>query len=306
MKTASRLTTFALTTYPSWWRERYHDEMVVVIQSLLDDGRSPLRVTVNLITSSLRTRLVGAGAPASREFWVHRTQRSLLVATLPWFAIVPFALIIFLSNSEYNSFHGTSSLHLSRAGTLARALHGDMFYVIVAYVIIALVGWRRMRHGLDGQDLRTRWSRLVNGAAIMSITLMVSALFLGQYSATAPLAKACAFTGLGLFAICWFSVSAVVAQMLRYGELPVAFLRTEVRLSAALAGLSGVLTLLAVGNCVALSMQPKALPGASYWVYSSSLGVSAVPLLTGFLLLTIVSALGAYAARSSYTRTLNF
>ena len=97
MTRASKLTSFALSTYPSWWRERYQDEMVVVIQSLLDDGRSPLRVAINLLASSLRTRLVGTGVPASRRFWVHRTQRSLLAATLPWFAIVPLALTCYLS-----------------------------------------------------------------------------------------------------------------------------------------------------------------------------------------------------------------
>jgi hypothetical protein len=94
--------------------------------------------------------------------------------------------------------------------------------------------------------------------------------------------------------------------MLRYGELPVAFLRTEVRISATLAGLSGVLILLAIGNRIALSLQPTPLPGASYLVYSSSLGVVDAPLLIGFLLLTLISALGAYAARRSYSQTLTY
>jgi hypothetical protein len=279
--------------------------MVVVVHSLLDDGRSPLRVAVNLVASSLRTRLVGAGAPASREFWLHRTQRFLLAATLPWFAVVPLVVTLYLSNSEYGISHGPSSVQLSRAGVLARALQSSMFWVVLAYVVVALVGWRRLRHGLEGQPLQMRWFRLVNGAAMVSITLVISALFLGQHNATSTLAEVCAYIGLGLFAISWFSLSAVVAQMLRDGELPVAFLRTEFRLSTALAGLSGVMMLLAMGNRVALSLQPTPLPGTSYLMYRSALGVWDVPLLIGFLLLTIVSALGAYAARLSYTRTLN-
>jgi hypothetical protein len=114
-----------------------------------------------------------------------------------------------------------------------------------------------------------------------------------------------AYVGLGLFTVSWFSLPAVISQMLRDGVLPAAFLRTEVRLSATLAALSGVLLLLAVGDRVALSFQPTPLPRASYWMYRSSIGLWEVPLLAGFLLLTIVSALGAVAARRSYTHTLD-
>ena len=137
-----------------------------------------------------------------------------------------------------------------------------------------------------------------------SVALVLSALLLGPHKSTSLLAEVLAYGGLGLLAISWFSMSAVVNQMLHLGELPVAFLRAEVRISAALAGLSGVLTLLAIANRIALSLQPTPLPGASYWSYSSSLGVLDVPLLIGFLLLTLISALGAFAARRSFTRTL--
>lgn len=306
MTSASKLTSFALSTYPSWWRERYQDEMVVVIQSLLDDGRSPLGVAINLLASSLRTRLVGSGAPASRRFWVHRTQRSLLVATMPWFAIVPLALTCYLSIGQYGFFHGSStSVHLSRAGVVARALQQGMLYVVLAYVVVALVGWRRLRNGLEGQRFQMRWFRLVNRAAMVGITLVFAALFLGQHNATSSIAEACAIVGLVLFTISWFSLPVVITQMLRVGELPMTFLRAEVRLSAALAALSGVLALLAVGDRVALSLQPTPLPGASYWMYRSSIGMWDVPLLIGLLLLTIVSARGAVAARRSYIHTVS-
>jgi len=306
MKTTSRLTSLALNVYPSWWRERYEEEMVLVIQSLLDNGRSPFRVALNLIGSSLRTRLTGAGAPASCEVWAHRTQRSLSVATLPWFAIAPLAFIILQSNGEHGSFSGNFPPPPSRAGMFANALHWGMGYVILAYVVIALVGWRRLQRGLEGQHFQLGWSRLIKGSAMASIALVVSALFLGSHKSTSVLAEVLAYGGLGLLVISWFSMSAVVNQMLQLGELPVALLRTEVRLSAALAGLSGALTLLAVGNHVALSLQPTPLPGASYWAYGSSLGVLDVPLLIGFSLLTVISVLGAYAARRSYSRTLAF
>ena len=306
MTRASRITAIALRTYPLWWRERYQDEMVVMIQSLLDDGRSPFRVATNLVVSSLRTRLVGAGAPASREFWLRRTQRSLLAATLPWFATVPLVVTFYLSIGQYGFFHGSSSsrVQLSRASVFAHDLQSAMGWVLMAYLVVALLGWRRLRNGLEGQPLQMRWFRLINRSAMVGITLVISALFLGQHNATSTLAEVCAYIGLGLFSLAWFSLPAVVTQLLRDGVLPLAFLRTEVRLSTALAGLNGALMILAVGNRVALSLQPKPPPGASYWMYRSALGVWDVPLLIGFLPLTIVSALGAFTARRAFVRTL--
>lgn len=304
MTKESRLTSFALRTYPSWWRECYHDEMAVVIQSLLEGGRSPLRVATNLMASSLRTRLVGTGAPASREFWVRRTQRSLLAVALPWFAIVPLAMTCYLSVGQYGAFHGSTVIHLSRAGVVTRALQQGTLFIVLAYVVVALVGWRHLRNGLVGQHLQLRWLRLTNGAAMVSVTLVVAALFLGQHNTTSSLAEAFAYVGLGLFTVSWFSLAAVISEMLRDGVLPTAFLRSGVRLSVPLSALSGVLVLLAVSGRVALLFQPTPLPGASYWIYRSSLGLWEGPLLAGFLMLMIVSVLGAVAARRSYTRTL--
>ena len=304
MKKAASLTTLALSTFPLWWRERYQDEMVGVIQSLLNVGRSPFRIAINLLSTSLRVRLVGAGAPASREFWVRRTQRSLLVTALPWFVIVPLAVTLFLSINENGFFHGTSSVELSRAGMFARALQPEMMFVVLAYVIVALAGWRRLRNGLAGQNLKMRLFQLVNSAAMVGVVLVIASLFLGHYSATSTLAEECAFVGLTLFAISWFLLPAIITRMLRDGELPPSYLRTEVRLSTALAGLSVVLMLLAVSDRVALLLQPTPRPGASYLMYRSSLGAWDVPLLLSFFLLTIVSVLGAYTTRRSYARLL--
>jgi hypothetical protein len=184
MTKPSRLASFAMRTYPSWWRERYQDEMAVVIQSLLDGGRSPLRIATNLMASSLRARLVGTGAPASREFWVRRTQRSLLAVALPWFAIVPLAMTCYLSVGQHGFFRGSFVVHFSRAGVVVRALQQGALFAVLAYVVVALAGWRRLRNGLGGQRLQLRWFRLVNGAAMVGITLVIAALFLGQHNST--------------------------------------------------------------------------------------------------------------------------
>jgi len=302
MKMTSRFISLALRSYPGWWRERYHDEVLVVIECLIGDGRSPLRVAFNLVVASVRTRMSGAGAPASRGFWIHRTQRSLLVASLPWFAIVPLSAAFASTIGEYGYTHGPSSVRLGEAGMVARSLQRYMFYVFVIAVVVALVGWRS---GLDGQPLRLRWFWLVNRTAMVSILLVISALFLGQHDATSSLAELFARVGLGFLVISWLSMPGVVTQMLRSGELPVRSLHSEVRLSMWMAGLNAALTLLAVGIQVAISLQPLPVPGASYILYRSTLGGWDVALLIGYFILTAISATGAHVARRSYASTLN-
>ncbi len=305
MTNSRRLVDVALGTYPSWWRERYRDEMDLVVESLLADGRSPVGVAINLVGSSLRVRFAVAGAPPSRDFWRRRTQRSLLVAALPWFAMVPLVATIYLANGQYGYVHGSSPIELSRAGEFARALSSALLWSVVAYLAVAVLGWRRLRRGLEGQPLATGRFRLVNTAAMVGVTLATAALFLGQHAATSTLAQRFAYVGLALVALSWVTLPAVIAQLLGRGELPLSFLRREVRLSAVLAGLGGLLALLSVADRVALALQPTPTPGASYWLYRSSLGGWEAPLLCGLVALSALSALGAATALRSYRRTID-
>ena len=75
-------------------------------------------------------------------------------------------------------------------------------------------------------------------------------------------------------------------------------------MSTWMASLNGAMTLFAVGIRVAISLQPSPAPGASYTIYRSTLGGWGLPLLIGYVLLTAVSATGAFVARRSYASTL--
>ena len=136
------------------------------------------------------------------------------------------------------------------------------------------------------------------------VSLVILALFLGQHNVTSTLAEVFAYVGLGFLMASWLSMPGIITQMLRTGELPLAFLRTEVLVSTWMASLNGAITLMAVGIRVAISLQPSPVPEASYTIYRSTLGGWGLALLIGYFVVTAVSATGAFVARRSYASTL--
>ena len=79
----------ALRCYPSWWRERYADEVRVVSQDLTEDGRSTMRLTLNLLGGAFQARSRARGMPKSLGLWSVRTKNSIAAATLPWLLVAP-------------------------------------------------------------------------------------------------------------------------------------------------------------------------------------------------------------------------
>ncbi len=94
----------ALRCYPSWWRERYADEVRVVAADLTAEGRSHFVVTLNLLRGALRARAGAHGLPKMYDLWSTRTRVSIAAATLPWLLMAPLLLIAM----------GTQSLHSSK------------------------------------------------------------------------------------------------------------------------------------------------------------------------------------------------
>jgi len=304
MTSESRLITFALNSYPSWWRERYRDEVGAVVDGLVEAGRSPLWITANLLRSSITTRIRGTGAPAAREFWVHRTQKSLMVEFLAWFTIVPLAIVFMLSIGENGFSNGNTLVQLSQAGTIAHKLQSAAGIVFLLIFVMALRSWRQLRSGLEGQAIPTKLFRVVNRGAMVGITLTISALFLGEHNGTSKLAEVFAYIGLSLFVCAWLLTPAVISQMLRHGELSVTNLRKVVSGSTVLVWLYGLITLLVVGSEVALAAQPVPASGASYLSLHSGLGSWSMLLCVGFVFLTILSGIGASVSRRSCERIL--
>jgi hypothetical protein len=98
----------ALRCYPGWWRERYGDEVRVVSQELTAEGRSTMRVTLNLLGGAFQARSRAQGMPKHYGLWSVRTRTSVAAATLPWLLIAPF-LLASIGNVSFHSSKGPIS-----------------------------------------------------------------------------------------------------------------------------------------------------------------------------------------------------
>jgi hypothetical protein len=84
----------ALRCYPSWWTERYGEEMRAVIDDLESEGRSRRSIATGLFRDALRSRLQARGMPRTYGLLATRTKTSVAAGTLPWMLIVPFITIV--------------------------------------------------------------------------------------------------------------------------------------------------------------------------------------------------------------------
>jgi hypothetical protein len=90
----STLIELALRSYPTWWKERYGEEMRVVVDDLENEGRSQQSIAFGLLRDALRSRLQARGMPRTYGLLANRTKTSVAASTLPWLAVVPFVLFI--------------------------------------------------------------------------------------------------------------------------------------------------------------------------------------------------------------------
>jgi hypothetical protein len=301
--------------------------MDAVIDGLIEDGQSSFRISFNLLGGSLRARLLGTGAPASRDLWSRRTQTALLVATLPWFAMIPLVVIFIANSGEYGSFHGSQAAQLSRAGAVAHNLESIVFDLLLVSLFIVVFGWGRLRVGL-AQRKRGAWlPRASLLASIIGVVLVLVALPFGLTTATATgclhiigskysghcvtstngltFAQVVAFTGLGLLAVAFVLAPFIIARAVRRSDLPDETLRSGSRVATTLSALL-VFMALTISACgMAASLQPTPQKGASYFLERSALGGWYVLLALAFVTLAVVSSLGTFAARRSYRRTVS-
>jgi uncharacterized membrane protein YidH (DUF202 family) len=326
MRSPSKITLLSLRTYPAWWQERYRDEMDVVIDGLLEDGQSPLRISFNLLGGSLRARLLGTGAPASRQLWSRRTQTALLVATLPWFAMIPLVAIFSANSGEYGSFHGSHAAQLPRAGVFAHNFESIVFDLAFVSFLIVVFGWSRLRDGLAQRQKKGWLPRASLVAVIFGVGLVLVVLPFGLYTSTATgcfgtiggkssfhcvtkplgltIAQVLAFTGLALLVVAFVLAPFVIARAVRGSDLPDVSLRSGSRVATVLSTLFVVMAVAILGCGVAAALQPTPLKGMGYYLERSALGGWYVLLAAAFVTLAVVSSLGTFAARRSYRRTI--
>jgi hypothetical protein len=93
----------ALRCYPGWWQDRYANEVRTLSHDLTADGRSPVRVALNLVGGAVQARARGRGMPKSYGLWTARTRTSIAAATLPWLLVAPLLWASFGSESFHSS-----------------------------------------------------------------------------------------------------------------------------------------------------------------------------------------------------------
>jgi|GEM_PF-3090492 len=326
MKSIPRVTELSLRTYPTWWQERYRDEMQAVVEGLIEEGTSSISVAVNLIGGSLRARMLGTGAPTSARLWTRRTQTALLVATLPWFAMIPLIAVFAATTGEYGSFHGGTNVQLGQAGAMARDLESIVFMLLLGSLITVLTGWSRLRgalaHGKRGSWLpRVSFVAFIAGVVLILVVLpfghgtatttclrVVGSTSTYNCPTTAPgltIAQMVARIGLGFTVIAFLLAPFVIARSVRASELQLEVLRSGSRVATALSTLLILMTL-AISACgVAISLQPTPQKGMSFLSERSALGGWLVLLVVGFVITAVISSLGTFAARKSYRRTVS-
>lgn len=326
MRNFSRITLLSLRAYPAWWQERYRDEMDAVVGGLMEDGRSSIRISLNLLGGSLRARLLGTGAPASRELWSLRTKTSLLVATLPWFAVIPLAAIFFTNSGENGFFHGNQIAQLSRAGAVAHDLATIISGLLLVSFFVVVFGWGQLRHGLAQRHQRSLLPGASVLAAIIGVVLVLITLPYRLSTATATgclhiigsthlgncvtkgqgytFAKVIAFAGLCLLVVAFVLAPIVVARAVRDSELSDESLRSGSRVALTLSTLLVFVALAIAAFGLTASLQPAPQRGMSYFLEKSTLGGWYVLLDVAFVMLAVVSSLGTISARRSYRRTV--
>ena len=94
----------ALRCYPGWWQDRYANEVRTVSHDLTADGRSPVKVALNLMGGAIQARAWGRGMPKSYGLWTARTRTSIATATLPWLLVAPFVW----ASTGSESFHSSA------------------------------------------------------------------------------------------------------------------------------------------------------------------------------------------------------
>jgi hypothetical protein len=326
MKNVPTVTELSLRTYPKWWQERYRDEMQAVVEGLIEEGTSSISIAVNLIGGSLRARMLGTGAPTSARLWTRRTQTALLVATLPWFAMIPLVAIFAANGGEYGFFHGNANVQLSRAGIFARDLESIVFVLLLGSLITVLIGWSELRGALVHRKRGAWLPRASLVAFVVGIVLILVVLPFGQSTLTTTCfhvvgspstyhcpsmapgltsAQIIARIGLGFTVIAFLLAPFVIARSVRASELQIEVLRSGSRIATALSSLLILMTL-AISACgVATSLQPIPQKGASFLSERSALGGWFVLLVVGFVITALISGLGTIAARRSYRRTVS-
>ena len=196
-----------LRCYPNWWQERYADEVRVVSNDLMAEGRSTFKVTLNLLGGAVRARSSAQGMPRTYGLWSTRTKVSIAAATLPWLVVVPLAVIV-IGNQRLHSWAGPvtwsgfsffpTHLQTFSRGTPVAALPLNsggqvVLWAMFAFVLLFLTtffvlisGWSGLRGAIKrSAALHRRRLLLLAWAPVVSLLIDI-ALMIAQNAVRYP------------------------------------------------------------------------------------------------------------------------
>ncbi len=172
-----RAVKLALSCYPSWWRQRYGNEVSVHAADMVADGRSPATLSLSLILGAVRTRWTARGMPKDYRLWSMRNRLSIAGATLTWLLVAPIPAIVLGNQRVGTKLSSAAPYHapfLLPAAPAARIVsYSTLAMAVVAFVTILLLlgGWSHLIGGIkrSGGPRRTRslWLASVPGIAFL-------------------------------------------------------------------------------------------------------------------------------------------
>ncbi len=191
----SRLVDLALACYPAWWRDRYGAEVRQVSDDLRFWGRSPVRITLDLLVGVFRVRRHARGMPMTYGLWNARTRVSVAAGTLPFVLLAPIVLACMGSSGlrapggrvfSSGVLYPTDLLQFGRDGmraappltpaaSLVYAAEGAVLVVFLLAFVTTIYGWGSLigavRRAGPG---RGRWIQLSSWTPGIVVLLVVA------------------------------------------------------------------------------------------------------------------------------------
>lgn len=341
----TRLTDAALNAYPTWWRDRYVDEVRAVVAGLLGDGRSGIGVTCSLLAGACRTRISARGMPKVYDLWAARTRASIVLATVPWMVLAPVALYAVGGSgpSQLRSpggrvlgsgFDGLSVVQIVRPHHLA-AGHVPTATWVTAYaattvgvlflVTLAVLagGWTTLRtairssHAPDRQ--LNRWLARAPGLSVLAdVMLWFARAFISPHSWVGhggekyrpvggfPAAAHALGIALSVVAVAgWAAAVVCVVVVSRRVQLVPADLRSGRRVSTMVAVLAALFGAAFATWAAAIVSQPSGAPGSTLVTVALDHGPWLVPVGVALVGIVALSWSAAVAARHSFQVALS-
>jgi hypothetical protein len=175
----------ALSCYPSWWRQRYGDEVSVHAADMVTDGRSPAALSLSLILGAVRTRWTGRGMPQEYRLWSMRNRLSIAGATLTWLLVAPIPAIV-LGNqrvgtrlSSGSAYHAPFVLPVPPAARIVTYSTLAMAVVALVTFLLLLAGWSHLIGGIrrSGGPRRAQSFWLTSVPGIAFLVFLAGAVF---------------------------------------------------------------------------------------------------------------------------------